>query len=289
MAITFEERVESRRRNVELGNDTAELVYVLTGSSSDVTVKAMALAGSATTYDSLIRQSIQIEPVPETIDSVNGTGVWNVIVRYGVQPAYEAEDWALSFDTTGGTQHITQALTHVADYAPGGITPLDNDGAIGVAMDGKGGGTVEGVDVVVPVWNFTLRRKIPIDNWTASYVTGLYALTAKVNDAGFWISIRGSLYEFSAGEVLFLGASGDESTDSDYVDVSYRFSASPNRANFTIGSGANEITVVSKKGWDYLWVQYWDAEATDGIIKVPVSAHVEKVYADGDFSIIGSI
>ena len=61
--------------------------------------------------------------------------------------------------------------------------------------------------------------------------------------------------------------------------------ASPNRTNIVIG----EITVASKKGWEYLWVRYADAEdaAAKAIVKVPVAAYVEKVYEEGDFAALG--
>ena len=36
------------------------------------------------------------------------------------------------------------------------------------------------------------------------------------------------------------------------MDYVYSFSASPNKTNFTVG----DITVASKKGWEYLWVEY---------------------------------
>jgi hypothetical protein len=118
-------------------------------------------------------------------------------------------------------------------------------------------------------------------------MTGLYALTGKVNSTGFWITIRGDRYQFAAGECLFLGASADESTASDFVDITYRFAASPNRTGITVG----DITGISKKGWEYLWVRYADAEdaTAKAIVKKPVAAYVEKVYEVGDFSAIGTI
>ena len=50
-----------------------------------------------------------------------------------------------------------------------------------------------------------------------------------------------------------------------------------------------EISGISKKGWEYLWVRYGDAEdtAAKAIVKKPMAAYVEKVYEDGDFSSLG--
>jgi hypothetical protein len=36
---------------------------------------------------------------------------------------------------------------------------------------------VEGVDIAVPVFHFTLRRRIPVTEWTAAYVMALHALS----------------------------------------------------------------------------------------------------------------
>ena len=50
-----------------------------------------------------------------------------------------------------------------------------------------------------------------------------------------------------------------------------------------------DIVVASKKGWEYLWVRYEDAEddAANVLVKKPTAAYVEKVYEDGDFSVLG--
>jgi hypothetical protein len=40
-----------------------------------------------------------------------------------------------SFDTGGGTTHITQSVQTIASYAPPGEDPPDFQGAIGVSTD----------------------------------------------------------------------------------------------------------------------------------------------------------
>jgi len=61
--------------------------------------------------------------------------------------------------------------------------------------------------------------------------------------------------------------------------------ASPNRTNINVGG----ITVSSKKGWEYMWVRYADAEdaAANAIVKKPVAVYLEKVYEDGGFAGLG--
>ncbi|MBL8747065.1 MAG: hypothetical protein JNK58_12015, partial [Phycisphaerae bacterium] len=104
----------------------------------------------------------------------------------------------------------------------------------------------------------------------------LFALTGKVNSDPF--------REFQAGEVLFLGASGSkrEASGGEDWEITFRFAASPNRTGIVVGP----ITGISKKGWEYLWVRYEDAEdaAAQAIVKRPVGAYVERVYSEGAFS-----
>jgi len=69
-----------------------------------------------TKVNGLVRQSIQIEP--GWVDESAADGLWNATVRYGLRPPPEMEEWTFSFDTTGGTQHVTQSIATVARYAP---------------------------------------------------------------------------------------------------------------------------------------------------------------------------
>jgi hypothetical protein len=96
---------------------------------------------------------------------------------------------------------------------------------------------------------------------------------------------RGNEHVRAASEVLFLGASADESTASDFVDITYRFAASPNRTGITVG----EITGIAKKGWEYLWVRYTDTEdaTAKAIVKKPVGVNVKRIQKEGGFVGLG--
>ena len=87
----------------------------------------------------------------------------------------------------------------------------------------------------------------------------------------------------AAGECLFLGASGSRrgtGSDDDW-EITFRFAASPNQANLPVG----DMIVAAKKGWEYLWVRYADAEdaGSNTLVQRPVAAYVEKVYEEADF------
>ncbi|MCK4625174.1 MAG: hypothetical protein KAV00_07685, partial [Phycisphaerae bacterium] len=55
------------------------------------------------------------------------------------------------------------------------------------------------------------------------------------------------------------------------------------------GLTVGDIVNINKKGWEYMWVRYADAEdaAAKAIVKKPVAVYIEKVYEDGDFSTLG--
>ena len=266
--IVLTEKVDSRNWNTG-DNASVELVYVLTGTDDDTQAKSYVESHTDETYEDLVRQSINLEP--EWVDEHHFDGQWIVTVRYGVKPPVEVGESTFSFDTGGGTQHITQSIETVNKYAPPGKVAPDFKGAVGVTHD-----SVEGVDITVPVYNFSETHYIDDALVTPAYKGTLFALTGKVNDGAF----KG----LAAGECLFLGASGSKRGAEDW-EITYRFAASPNKTGLTIG----DIINIDKKGWEYLWVRYADAEdgVAKAIVKKPVAVYVEKVYEEGNLALLG--
>lgn len=265
--VTVEEKFDSR--TVSTGqNASAELRYVVRGTNDDVEARTALVNASPLVYDLynngidlLVRESITLEPV--------GDLLWEGIVRYGIFP--QTNESVFAFDTGGGTQHVTQSLATVGAYAPPGKTAPDFQGAIGVTAD-----SVEGVDITVPVYQFSETHYLAAELITPAYKAALFFLTGKVNGGPF----RG----FAPGECLFLGASGSKRGLGDW-EITFRFAASPNASNLRVG----EITGIAKKGWEYLWVRYADAEDTNAktLVKKPIAAYVEQVYEYGDFGLLG--
>lgn len=184
----------------------------------------------------------------------------------------EEETSSFAFDTGGGTMHRNQSLktvSKVPNDAP------DFNGAIEVDNEGN----VNGVDVTMPVLNFTETHVMKGSRVSTSYKKSVAALTGTVNRSGF----RG----FSAGEVLFLGASGTKRSKRPNApwEITFRFAVSPNQSSLQVG----KLKVSNKRGWDYLWVRYADkvAENKKNVIKEPVAAYVEQVYPEGDFGNLG--
>ena len=267
MAIVVEEKFDSRALNTG-NNATAELTYLVSGTDDDIAAKAALAAAAPADHDGLVRDSVQVEYYAE--DRWVGTAHYQKAENQQAEPP-ETGDSSYSFDTGGGTQHITQSIQTIGKYAPAGKTAPDFKGAIGVTHE-----SVEGVDITTPIYNFSETHYLADGVVTGAYKATLFSLTGKVNNAAF----KG----FAAGEVLFLGASGCKRGAGDW-EISFRFAASPNRTNLTVG----DITGIAKKGWEYMWVRYADAEdaAAKALVKKPASVHVEKVYEEGDFSGLG--
>ena len=259
MPITIDERYNSRESTESEDDPTVELLFVVQGTDNDILVKALVEATAPTFYDGLKRDSFTV--------STLGGGVWECRVRY-VKIESESE---YTFDTGGGTQHITESIQTVGTYpAPDEIAP-DFDGAIGVNQD-----QIEGTDITVPVFNFTETHFFPDSFVTTAYKGTVFQLTGKVNQTPF----KG----FAPGEVLFMGASGSKHGFEDW-EMTFRFAAFPNISDLTLGP----ITGIAKKGWEYLWVRFADDEDDDAktLVKKPIAAYVEQVYHYGDFASLG--
>jgi hypothetical protein len=233
--------------------------------------------------------SVQLRAEAYSVDYL-GDDAWHVEIQYekvGADDENQADPLkrSRSFDTSGGTQHITQAQT----TGSGGTldfekrfpsTATNMSGAIGV--DGNG---VNGVDIVVPQLTWTETYDVPSSYVTSTYIKSVAALTGSVNNDAF--------RTFAAGEVLFLGASGsqewDEQKGNGPWSLSFKFAASPNAGSgqtipaITIGS----ISGITKNGHEYLWVRYENASDSTSLYQQPKAVYVDRVYPDKNFSGLG--
>lgn len=256
MSFRWGERPESRSGSLQ--DRTQERVYFAAGSSDETYVQAAAVgltpAIIADAMGLMYRQDIRV--------SWESSGFAEVTVAYGPKQKNEGE-FSLSFDTTGGTLHLKTALTHVADYPAGAP---NHAGAIGVNGD-----EVEGTDIVVPALKLTATFRHPAGFISLPQIKNLARITGQVNSHPF--------LTFEAGEVLFLGCTGDEGTSSP-TSISYQLACSENLQNQIISA----ITVTEKKGWDVSWVEFEDNEDAAGKpIRKPKAIHIEQVYRRTNF------
>ncbi len=262
MSVTVVEKLESLETT---DGKAITRVYFIEGTQSDTEAMTALKAEAPVVYNGLVRKPCRIEPLG--LDSWLGEAPYAPSENTQQEPL-EVGESSYNFETGGETQHITQSLQTIQKYAPAGKTAPDFKGAIGVTESG-----VEGVDIPVKAFNWSETHCKSNSDVDTAYKAALYNLTYTVNNAPF--------KNFAAGEVLFLGASGSRRGDGDW-EITYRFASSPNKTGLTVG----EITGIAKKGWEYMWVRYEDAEddTAKALVKKPIAVYIEKVYESGNFS-----
>jgi len=264
MAITIDEKVESRPRSSG-ASAGVELIYTIQGSEDDDAILDLLETTAPTRYAGLYREACRVEPL--------GAGLWTGTAQY-VQGGKtektppEVGDSSWSFDTGGGTQHITQSIETISMSTPTDpdATP-DNDKTIGDMGD-----RVVGIDINWKSFNFSETHYKADTEITEAYVKELFRLTGRTNNSSW----RG----FDEGEVLFLGASGSKRGDEDW-ELGYRFAANPNKTDVDMGHG---IIIPIVRGWEYVWVRYQREKNDATEHQKQTSAYVERVYYKGDFA-----
>jgi len=285
MDVTVKEKPESPR--VTRGDDASvELLCRVRGTSGFLAAGDALRAWAPDTYEDpdtgedLLLKNFTVEAA--FIDETNADAcLWDGTVKYVKEEKKtpESGESSFSFDTGGGSQHVTQSLDTIAERGPGEAFTIPNFcGAIGVTRD-----NVEGVDITTPVMYFQETHQLPAAYVTETYKNILYNLTGKVNRHRF----KGK----PPGDVLFIRACGSQRGAGPW-ELTFHFSAKPWRSNVhipTSDSPADDIVFERIEGWQYLWVWYNDVEdsASKMLIKRPAAAYVEKLYEYGDFSLIG--
>lgn len=263
MATTVE-FVVSRSTSVDNTGEspTHERVYKIFGTQDD-TVAHDALVAAApanVTVQGYLLAKATFEVKEEDY------GVWNGTVSYEKYTKSNAGESTFSFDITTENQHITNSWSNVGRY---GSAP-DLGGLIG--WDGE---QATGTDIMVPSYGFSEQHTITNAALTPAYKAAIFAVTGKVNS--------GTFKGFQAGEVLFLGASGTIRSSETLWDVTFRFVASQNMSNLSVGG----IGGITKRGWDHLWILYQHAAGADGLYKTPRGVYVEQVYQFANFATLG--
>jgi hypothetical protein len=251
----FTESRDSRRTTTKPPTYTA--AYSAAGSNDAAYVRAYAIAATPAVVNlidgTVYRQDVAVDPV--------GYELWRVTVPYAKNEVASGS-YRITFDTTGGTIHITASKETINRY-PAGTAP-DCKQLIGVNAD-----QVEGADIVIPALKMSVHFTHPAAIITLSRIKYLASITGMVNGSEF--------LTFDAGEVLFLGASGSEGTSAE-TEVTYQFAMSSNASGLTIGDIANIV----KAGHNIAWIKYKDAvdapEGTSLPVKQPEFVYVERVY-----------
>lgn len=223
---------------------------------SIATMRSAILAEWGLTYGDLVLDRLERE-----YDEDGRSWIWTA--NYKFEIAESTLTWG--FDTQGGTVQITYAATNKYPTA----APNMNGGI------GFSGGEFQGVEKVIPALKLNARYRWPADTVSTSYINALSAMTGTIN-AATWQG-------YAAGELLFLGASG-EVVPGKPTEVDYHFAASPNDT-LTLGA----ISGIVKRGHDYLWLLWEDDEDATAkrLTKSLLGAYVAKIYSESSFVSLG--
>lgn len=265
--VTISIREMSGRSGMDSADNNTAMRRWLVRGSADPIVCRVAFVGVAATIGLYSYDNLGLKNMDWALYGDGGPDAWEFTANYDYTP--EVGGCTISVDTTGGTVN-TQAAYSQTDYnAPGEVAP-DFGTSINVDADGN----PMGVSKIIPSMKISVKAKI-----AAAYVTTpcdyaqiLYECTGKVNDAAFLC--------FDAGEVLFLGATGDLVSEDPVLNFS--FEISPNVTAYSIGG----IGGITKDGHDYIWFSFKQSQdaATNLKVSTPRAAYVSKVYEEADFA-----
>ncbi len=291
MGIQVFELAEGARRS--LNSATKRYLVVGPQTLEDAKVVVINPTGNPSLcpkyYDGLIRTDYNVEEI------AGKPGFYIAEITYeqrdlkepdnNPSPGFPFYKITLNFTTKGLTTRRIVGLsdnTSVTPYKQGDesktpLYPPANHGSL-VNVTDEG---VEGVDVIIPTLDFTITKEFAANAVTMSFVRLLYSLTGTVNADNF--------LGFAPGELLYKGV--DASFNDDRWSISYEFSAIPNVQNMQItapvlNAQRQVITgvfeVASKKGWEFLWIEFVDGAGP--LKKVMKQVNVIKVYPEANFS-----
>ncbi len=296
MSIFVNESPDSREVNLGSNGGGQVLRYNVrtTAGETEAQIYLAALTGSFPYFNGFIRQDIKITP--------NGAPhLWKVEISYGTTgvgggdqplggagsdggppttpsgPANASTPLAsgYSFTIRPTRLHILKSNQTIAKFKAGGGTATDRQNVIGNVQGDRG--EPEGVDWP-PEASSTFKRTVARANVTFEYLSTLYDLVGRYNDAPF--------YSWAAGEVLFLAADGTY-TQGDGWSLTFEFGVNKNEDSITISPNLPQTPeIISKKGWQYLWVSYVEQLVGTKRVPVPDECYVEKIFPAVDFALL---
>lgn len=183
------------------------------------------------------------------------------------------EKVSIEFGVSTATR--TVSLNRVRSY---GVMP-EYGGLIDVQESGDGTLEPRGISVYVPTGTMTITHYFKKSQWTTKLRNKIAYRRCRYNSDSF----RG----FAHGELLFVGESVNYSDGDPYVEVQFKFLISENADDIEVGN----MTGISKRGWQGLWVKYKkDVKTVNGkkyqVIE-PQGVAIEKIYKAADFTELG--
>jgi len=256
-------------------NASAKRTWFVFGAADEQQVRT-DMVPYLTAYNNLLPRSLDVEHV-----GFQATGpVYKATVQYGALPSSlsggDGEQPSFAFEFGGATAKMLAFLEDPVRYSPPDRPAPDNNGFINVKSDG----TVEGVEVPIPSFGFSLTKFIPLSAFTAAYQNAVGGCVKRTNASVFW--------GHAAGTVLLDQVTGSGRGQTK-VEITFRFQVSPDAFGLKVGKGPNAITGINKPGWHYLSVTYEEGVDANGkhLVPKPIGVEVGPVFYTADFSVLG--
>lgn len=279
MAVTIKESGTTRLLKIGV-NSEARKEFFIDGTNDETVALAKLYAEAPAIITWIVTgwatfKGYAIDFSVEQISDVK----WKGVVTYGDATSNTAAQpvgfSVLDFSFGGGTTKIDQGFAQT-NYVPSGGKATNFHHTIN-----NQDGNVNGVEIQTAEAKFSIVWVFDPTSITATFKKDLLnVLINPVNDASF--------YGYDAGEVIFRGATGRRRSESKY-EIKFDFAYSPNQTDLTIGESPNQITGISKKGWEYLWITYAaKPDDTSGLmVQTAMQANVAQIYQTSDFSKLG--
>lgn len=193
----------------------------------------------------------------------------------------EVEDSDFTFETAGGSAHITHALARLGAARYDNGTPVNYGLAINPQEDGSSGGC----DIITPTLSFNISLSLPKSWFSLPYRLAIANATGCVNTSDWG--------GFAAGCLLFKGVN---------AKATWMKWTAPNgmamrdwywRASFSFEAAAAVSVVVGSstltaRGWDYMsQARTSYADASGNTVSAAEQVDVLQVYPEYDFSLLG--
>ena len=302
MSITFREQIESRRETVEDDRPTADRKYAVIATGAHANESAIWAS-----YGSFVPlwHSAQLKRVKVDLERVGPNNWWLTAEYERPDPESEAGPPSIpSFDISTSTVHVENSVETLSERGPdaiaanvGGSNPIDYDGT-----------TVRGADILEPVFSLSVTQTLPDSVVTNQFLDLISSLVGKTNRDQFTFYGDSSFAGWGPGDVLFVGASGNQKDNWDW-EVNFRFAIKPAFPEQRIARINNDIryrgtyypglSAPARPGWSYLWFRYAEVQHRIGwqvvpggmipifnVIRMPVAAVVDRVYPEGNLNLL---
>lgn len=258
------------------------LVFNVLSTDDETDIRTQVETDADETFDGMARRTVQVRPLTNE--------VWEASVTYSpseLLPPPEYDGWLTTFNTTGQTENVQIAVAQAATS----LIDTVQAPAYGKTLNVDGDGVPQGIDIVVPKFEWTETHYLPkatIPGTGNAWLALVHAATGRLNNVAF----RG----FAIGSVLFTGCSGALRPEQDDWEITFHFVASPgvsvsmpiysiDGTPKTDTDGVAQYASISKGGHDYLWfvnTRVQDPDSERMVVRA-AAAYVAQVYEYVDF------